>query len=458
MNQLHDFFEFIHCEGLNAKNLEARVDLMDGIKLQRLVEILNQLVHVPYEEHGRHKRAFDFEANADLSGGSDWCSSLMCRLRKVDELARFSALYSDKVFIANPFDKYDDLDSTFYKEPRIHLARRYLVGDILVLLYLKPLFEAGILFVRVNPSHICFDCINKSVDEGSDIRSVLDNLRNELRKIYYQEPKYVFRNEKEYYVCTATGTEHLIEHGEIELRYSKTHHPDLRPIARSLGKKKSKQLSNEELKVVGIVESLLDPVLDGLLVQSFSAKVHGTSYITNKSIEIDLINRTGSKEVANVSTAMLEGFLHSVPNVVSAPLSKLLALRKDQFDAFLVYRDALDKALKEGRNLSIEEMKTLVDDVVRPEINKVSRAINISKKLLGHGLKTDAFIGTGFITIGLFAGLLLPDIKSLVEAVSTGAASVALLDGARRISNARFTEASVAENPYYFLWQAKQVR
>lgn len=457
VNQLERLFEFINQNGFNSKNLEVRSSLWSGPELHKLIEELKVITNTRYtEQEASFKGTFNFEANADLSGGSDWCSSPMCRLRKADELARFSALYSDKVFIANPFDKYEDFDASYFEEPRIWFIRRCLAGDIAVLLYLKPLFEAGLLEVRASPSHVCYDCINKVVDPDSDIKKVLDALRNELRSIYYQGPEYIFRTEKEFYTCTAIGGEHLIEHGETTLQYSKVHHPDLRVLAKSLGKRKSKRLSSEELRAVGMVETLMDPVLDGLLVQNFSAKIHGTTYLTNKSVEVNLINKTGNRQIANVSTAMLEGFSHSIPSINSVPIQSILALREQQHDAFLVYRDALDGALKESRNLNSADIKVLVNDTVRPEINKIERAINVSKKLLSHGLKTDVLIGAGFITVGLFAGLLPTDTKPLIEALSAGAGGAAALDVARRLTNSDNAEAKVAENPYYFLWKAKR--
>ena len=46
--------------------------------------------------------AFVFTAPPDLSGAPWPCASINCRLRKVDKLSRFAALYADQLAVLSP--------------------------------------------------------------------------------------------------------------------------------------------------------------------------------------------------------------------------------------------------------------------------------------------------------------------------------------------------------------------
>jgi hypothetical protein len=193
-----------------------------------------------------------------------------------------------------------------------------------------------------------------------------------------------------------------------------------------------------------------------LLVQSFSAKLHHTNYLTNRPLEIDLINQVGNKKVALASTEMLRGIEHSVPNIEHVPIERIISLRQNEYQAFLVYRDALNSVLKASPSLETAEISQMIDEVVRPEINKLEKHIRSAKRILTRSIKTDLILGTGLITVGLFAGGVLPsNIQPLMQTLGIGGGSAAAVDAIRRLATMKNIEEETS-SPYYFLWKAKQ--
>jgi hypothetical protein len=458
VNTLNTFYDFLSQGKLHLGNIEPRINAWTGSAVAKTINELSQIIQRSYKplDGQAQPSIFNFEANNDLSGDFSWCAAPLCRLRKADSLARFASLYSDTVYIANPFDKYSDYNDTYFDEPRLEFIKKLLIGDLSVLLYLRPLFEADLLSVRVSPSHICYECINDVVDPTSDIKHIFEELRNNLRPYYYNNLSYRLLDQREFYTVIISGSDYFIDHGETAYQYSKLHHPDLRKIARSLRKSKSNLLSHEQLRKVGVVESLLDPVLDSLLVQSFSAKLHHTNYLTNRPLEIDLINQVGNKKVALASTEMLRGIEHSVPNIEHVPIERIISLRQNEYQAFLVYRDALNSVLKASPSLETAEISQMIDEVVRPEINKLEKHIRSAKRILTRSIKTDLILGTGLITVGLFAGGVLPsNIQPLMQTLGIGGGSAAAVDAIRRLATMKNIEEETS-SPYYFLWKAKQ--
>ena len=70
-------------------------------------------------------------------------------------LLTFAALYADKVYIENPLERY------FSRLPPDSLDILSVGGDILTLLYLRPLFKAGGLGIRNNIVCLCKECLAK---------------------------------------------------------------------------------------------------------------------------------------------------------------------------------------------------------------------------------------------------------------------------------------------------------
>ena len=108
---------------------------------------------------------YNFYANSTLAGAPYPCADLDCRLKNLDDLLRFSALYADKMLMQSPFDKHYENLETGNKINRLDL-----VGDIIIILYLKSFVLAGIIGFFSSYVCLCEDCLKKFVSKEDELR------------------------------------------------------------------------------------------------------------------------------------------------------------------------------------------------------------------------------------------------------------------------------------------------
>ncbi len=144
---------------------------------------------------------------------------------------------------------------------------------------------------------------------------------------------------------------------------------------------------------------------------------------------------------------------HYLPSIYSQNVDEMLRLRENEGEAFAVYRDKLTKLIREAKSWNEKEVSEVFRDQVLPEINKLEKAINDWKKKTRESLKQKAIFGSGAVTIGLYSGVLPPDIGQIVAALGGGTAVVgALMDYNKTLKE----EHEARSNDFYFLWQMKQ--
>ncbi len=114
--------------------------------------------------------------------------------------------------------------------------------------------------------------------------------------------------------------------------------------------------------------------------------------------------------------------------------------------------------LQKGNNertigIQHESLRKAFNDTVRPELNNIELTIKNSRKLLWGSLAKDLIFGTGFITVGLFSGLLPPNIGEIVAALGGFNFVSGSLD---KISKLVQEPSEIRNNKYYFLWKVKR--
>jgi hypothetical protein len=89
--------------------IEARseYDCFENLTAVKIVSIAEEIRKAVQSAHEpASNKLHSYTASTGLGGSSNERSSLKCRLRRINELARFTLLYSDTVHIANLFDGY----------------------------------------------------------------------------------------------------------------------------------------------------------------------------------------------------------------------------------------------------------------------------------------------------------------------------------------------------------------
>jgi hypothetical protein len=103
-------FDLLRSKGLtNHEKIEYAI--MSKWTLNDIINFNERLLDEIEEQPEGHDEItnFNFVANSGLSAQTSGpCVEWNCRLRRVDRLARFAALYSDRIYVQNYFDQYPD--------------------------------------------------------------------------------------------------------------------------------------------------------------------------------------------------------------------------------------------------------------------------------------------------------------------------------------------------------------
>jgi len=386
-----EFYKYIRRRGISEENVFRKLDSWGPNEILDFVQEAYLALRAQPE---KTESIFAFSANSSLSGAPFPYASINCRLNKIDSVARFAALYADQVFIENPFEKYVHYKSIY--DPRTN--KIIIAGDILGLLYLRPLFQAGLLSTRHNILLLCSECKDEVENLEREVAEQLDKARKQLQKKYLREVKvHIEKREDEVFLSYA-GPEHLVEHGIIDFIGQLP-----QPLLEKCGSVGARQLTNREIKEYDLTSWFVDPILKDIFQQNIHVCRHRTQYLTDREIDLDIVTSIGEPDVIRTSKSFLAGLSHSIPTIEDVRLDKLIRLRQKEGEAFEVYRDALHRVLNQARALKPEEMRELIDDEIRPEIHKIERTIKNTRRLLVDSLTRDILVSTGYIAIGLFA-------------------------------------------------------
>ncbi len=172
---MEKLYEYLEENKLNdAPSVYEYLPQLNNKKLNEIIEGIIVRIR-PFQYKDREKSLFSFSANSTLAGMPFPCEHTDCRLGNVDQLARFAALYSDRVIIPSPFDYYITSDS-------ISIDR--LIGDILILNHLRPLVEQGIIGFSTNLFTICKDCLKDFTRREEEFSSNLAIIEQVLEEEY----------------------------------------------------------------------------------------------------------------------------------------------------------------------------------------------------------------------------------------------------------------------------------
>ena len=98
-----EFLEILRAS--KSRNTDI-IEYVFSISDDKLLDLAIDLYLAIRSDNARKdKTKHSFIANSDLSGGGFPCDSVDCREQKLNELASFATLYSDRVFIQDPFEK-----------------------------------------------------------------------------------------------------------------------------------------------------------------------------------------------------------------------------------------------------------------------------------------------------------------------------------------------------------------
>ena len=135
-----ELFKVLKSEKLKQSNLEKIKSYSDD-QVYELIELLDMVKPIYDSSNIEYGSPFNFFADSIVSGARDGCCSQFdCRSDTISALMYFSALYSDKVLIRDPFDFYEPYLVAGKIFPSI---REFIIEDIKLLYQLQPLLDSG---------------------------------------------------------------------------------------------------------------------------------------------------------------------------------------------------------------------------------------------------------------------------------------------------------------------------
>lgn len=444
-NSAKAFFEHLNKKNLSEKSFEEVV--AKWTPTQIIDFIIESKALLPTDKAASDS-IFDFIANSSLSGGRHPCVAKSCRLSRVDSLARFASLYSDSVLIQDPFPSVkSDSQYTSVKES---FLKYDLITTIGILYKLRPLIEKGIIGFAASEFHFCRDCYERYIRDIG-----FDNTKSKIYKIlehkFLYEVNYKVVVRDNFPVIEATGPEELVEHGQAYR--IPVGEKLLQAVSKHEKTGKNLLFSKRKVKESGLLDSDINPIISDIVLQNFYSELYHTQYITDHELDLELIGAANATDVNILSNSLIKGFAHSIPYLSDIEVSQLLKLRDVEGEAFNVYRDSFTQAIKSVSGPNAQKVKQAFDDIVRPELNNIELAIKNSRKLLWGSLTQDIIFGTGFITVGLFSGLLPPNIGEIVAALGGFNFVAGSLDKINKLTQ---EPSEIRNNKYYFLWKANR--
>jgi hypothetical protein len=148
---------------------------------------------------------FAFVASASMRGDTG-CAAPTCRLKKLDMLARFTALYADAVVLPVPIFNPDYVD--YLKHPRTELQK-----VVFSLLRLRVLIREGLIRPKLMESHYCSACYEihqRLVNTIRDAASVFADRSINAFKAHYEAPS---SSPNRFGHVEIEGPSDFIEHG-----------------------------------------------------------------------------------------------------------------------------------------------------------------------------------------------------------------------------------------------------
>ena len=471
MNQI-GLYELFRTWGVSTKTVGRLAEWPDA----KLFDLLQAVRGTTTDATVPSDGPFNFVANDSLSGRAVPFSDQASRLENVAQLARFAALYADTLLIRNPFEKYPGpmimmAESGAVQEVGRHLEpqdlanpriRQRFVDDVKLTLFLQPLFIAGVVDFCTSSLHWCPSCVRILADRGE-----LAKLIDEPDEVAWQRriAKIVKRIEELFLKRGTTLVHHHGDHSHatVFLPAGVLEYDEMQvtlELPAHIARKASEpiRLGLRDARMLRLFAGEIDRIVDDISTQNAAANRFNCQYITDRSIDLELMDVVSNRDARAFNRASADALSHPLSFIDQVPLERLLKVRKNDGEAFLVYRDAVRKLLSEAHGKTSKELREAFDDEIRPELNRIDLLLKNARKLTAVSTLTDVAVIAASVSLAAFSGLLPSGLVS-PEVVNIGAA-LGGWEGAKglalKAARLRSTPKEVSDNRFAFLWKLRR--
>lgn len=404
------------------------------------------------------QNTFSHSASIAL-GGRAGCEMLECRLKRIDELARFAVLYSDCVYIDNFFANYEHFRYKTEDELKIELTI-----DIHILTVLKPLLEKGFVKFYLPEAHACSNCFDAVFDRDTEKR--IERGYKRLSNEYFTNSTVsLYRLDKHLCKFSFDGLEPYFDHGMILSVHARNRKLQgiLKSRPRIVAKFKKDgpvALSQAVKKEIGLHRKFAGQVVDSAAYGIISAKILNTSYLTDNPLEISFLQSVSDDpQIDRRNSIALKHLTSIVPFVGDVTTSDLIKVRMREEEAFIKYRRALNEAIEGFKSLNStfteKDARALYSDVIAPQLATLDRCVSLAKRDLVKTASRSIIAVVGAISFGLYTGFIPSQFADMAKAVGFTKIVADILEKSIPIGK---SIDDIKNEDLYFLWKTKRLR
>ncbi len=454
---MHGVLEILQQHGL-LKGKTSSLSAVEHLSLAGLIDISQEIHEEVTKTHTPISNpTFSFSASMGLSGGGSSClecNSMDCRIRRINQLARFASMYSDKISILNPFIFYGDALSKEF----LQTVKANFLDDLKIISIVAPLLNSGHLGFFSPDTNVCFACQAKeflSDNAGKKCEVEHRKLEDSFAKNILANCQFV-DGESVIFLDTQKP---YIDHDRVLIRKGIPSPIVKRPrIRNKFLKGECVPLSQSTIRDLEIHTELAHQVMMNAMFGLATSSVLHTNFLTENDMHVSFLNSLNADSNIVSKNRIAEKYLSSiVPFLDDLKIADIMKVREREQNSFLLYRKALNQAINDfttaGSRFTIKDAQALHGDVIAPELAVLDKKVRQAKRDLFRKPFRSATALTGVISFGLLTGLISRDISALASTIGLVKFGSDLVKDVMAIGDA---EESIKNQPFYFLWKVRQ--
>lgn len=452
MNMLIEMIE-------NADLLKGNVpnpDVVASMPISDILDLADQSADLTQPRELLLNSTFSHTASTELGGGRSPCASLNCRAKQATELAQFSALYSDRVyinnFLASPFIQHGLSESDF---------RKSYFDDLVIIGILRPLIQAGRIVLITPRKNICLRCSVEEVLHG-DPDKKFDRAYSHFLERYKNEVVFSIEKDARRTSLVARTESNLMDHDQIRIidgRFAKEIFRGQPELRKQANKGQEVILPPSVVERIGLSESFAHGLFENIEFELSTSQCLRTGLLTSNSLDIEILEQLSADIRLQKRNKIVRELLTSVvPFVQEMSPDELIRLREAEGDSFVLFQAALAKAAEnvkqEGKAIDKKDAETLYSDVIAPELARLNIAVTKARRGMVNSARRNVTGWVAAITFGVYQGLLPAGLRE--TAMALGLTKV-LAELSTKLMNDSDAEESIRSENMYFLWKVKQL-
>lgn len=460
MNNYNEMFlplyknDILNLDGIN----EEKINKLSFTKLLDIYDEVSQSVAKLPNRDELSGRVFT--SSNSLSGSSLECEELSCRIKRVDELAKFSSLFADQVLWHNFLS---DISPSFGHPPETDSEdfRYHVLADIHVLFKIKDLIDNNIIQPYTIPHGYCPDCFAKTFYGDRNPEQILNaklNLENDIKNSLSLSISCL---DEDLFTINYDGDDNYIPHGGASIMYNRNEIESIIPnhIIDKIKENQKIKLPDKVYNNLNIPAHLSNSLTTEALYQKTIANITGSSILTHSTGEINAIKRIeGNDYIRNINNLLLNHWDIIIPFANNFTPTEILELRFREQESFISFRSCLDKSLSEAfamkETFTSKDARDIYASIIQPSLAELDKKAKSAARSL---FKKPLFTATSVVatlSLGAASGLLSHDLATALKLLG---ASKITYDTINELLHNCNLENSIKNENYYFLWKMRKL-